>query len=213
MTARNGPKPGWVTVAAAAAALTEGGDPIDASNVSRYLARNPDIPQEKPGKFRFVDLAALKAHRSSSIFVHDKREARSLAPLPSASAASPPAEGDETATAREPTALQLGKLELQQFDLRKRRREEALEEGRLVPAEDLQTVVSAMMTAMTAELARQEQGFTLKFGAEAGVAFRKAVREARTKAAARLKAEARQSLHPNAAEQLTADGADGVEAA
>ena len=74
-------KPGWVTVAAAAAELTRAGDTIDASNVSRYLARNHDIPQEKEGKFRFVDLAALRAHRSTSVYVADKREQRDLEPM------------------------------------------------------------------------------------------------------------------------------------
>lgn len=195
-------KPGWVTVAAAAAELTRAGDTIDASNVSRYLARNPDIPQEKDGKFRFVDLAALKAHRSSSVYVSDKREHRELEPVRTPVARSRDQDDDEDAPAPPNSPMAQTKLEIQQLELRKRQREEALEHGRVVPSEDLQTVVMAMMGAFTAELARQETTLTAKFGAQVGSAIRLAHREARTAAAARLKAAAQEILHPAAAAEV-----------
>lgn len=203
-------KPGWVTVAAAAAELSRAGDTIDASNVSRYLARNPDIPQEKDGKFRFVDLAALKAHRSSSVYVADKREQRDLEPVRTAVVPSR-ADDDDDAPSPPNSAMAQTKLEIQQLELRKRQREDAVEHGRLVPSEDLQTVVMAMMGAFTAELARQETTLTAKFGAQVGSAVRLAHREARAAAAKRLRAAAEEVLHPAAASEL--DEPDPVEVA
>lgn len=216
MSARNPPKPGWVTVAAAAAALTEAGDPIDASNVSRYLKRNPEIPSEKGDKFRFVDLAALKAHRSSSVFVADKRDARDLAdfgpmrtPVATPRASDYADDGDE-GSEKSGSPLTAGKLELQQIELRRRRREEEVEMGRLVPAEDLQAVVSGMMAAFMSELARQEQTLSNKFGREIGAAVRQAHRSARTAAAARLIAAAEEHLNPASAARLTQPDPDAA---
>lgn len=194
-------KPGWVTVAAAAAELSRAGDTIDASNVSRYLARNPDIPQEKAGKFRFVDLAALKAHRSSSVYVSDKREHRELEPMRTP-VAPQRADDDDDGPTPPNSAMAQTKLEIQQLELRKRQREDAVEHGRMVPAEDLQTVVLAMMGAFTAELARQETALSAKFGAQVGAAVRLAHREARAEAAKRLKAAAEEILHPAAAAEV-----------
>lgn len=203
-------KPGWVTVAAAAAELSRAGDTIDASNVSRYLARNRDIPQEKDGKFRLVDLAALKAHRSSSVYVADKREHREHEPMRTAVASPRPDDEDDT-PAPPNSAMVQTRLEIQQLELRKRQREEAVEHGRMVPAEDLQTVVAAMMGAFTAELSRQETSLTAKFGAQVGSAVRLAHREARAAAAKRLKAAAEEILHPAAAAAV--DGPAPAEAA
>lgn len=216
MTARNRPPPGWVTLAAAAAALTEAGDAITAPNVSRYLDRNPEVPQQKGAKFRFVDLAALRAHRSSSVLVAEKREARDLGdlePSRTAFASSRIAETDEDKPDRPGSPMAEAKLEAQLLDLRRKRREEAIEDGRYVPAEDLQTVVAGVLAAFTAELARQETALTAKFGADIGVAVRKAHREARAKAAERLRAAASEVLHPNAAAQLVGAPAADAEAA
>lgn len=204
-------KPGWVTVAAAAAELTRAGDTIDASNVSRYLARNPDIPQEKEGKFRFVDLAALKAHRSSSLFVADKRQAREIDAVgPVRTPVAPPTDdaGDQRGAQSSSSPLQTTNFELKQIELRRARREEAIEEGSLIPIGDLQAVVTAAMGAFTAELARQEQALTAKLGREAGILVRQAHRTARAAAAARLTEAAQEQLHPNAAEQISAGPAE-----
>lgn len=213
MSARNPPRPGWVTVAAAAAALTEDGDTIDASNVSRYLARNPGVPSMKDGKFRWVDLAALKAHRQSSVYVADKRDARELEAARAPLAPAPRLDLDDDQVAPPSSALSETKLALHQLDLRRKQREEAVEEGRLVPVDELQTVVSAMLGAFTAELARQETNLTAKFGAAVGVAVRQAHREARAKAAARLKAAAEEVLNPAAAASVSAPADDADQAA
>lgn len=206
MGARKPPKPGWVTVADAAAALTRAGDTIDASNVSRYLARNDDVPSEKHGKFRYVDLEALKAHRNSSLFVADKQLARETEP---AQAMRTPVAvdvddgGEDPGASAGSSALQATNLELKMIDLRRKRREEQVELGELVPVEELRTVLSATMGAMIAEMARQETVLTAKLGREAGVEIRKAFRAARSAASERLVLAAQQVLKPGAAEQLT----------
>lgn len=206
MSARNPPKPGWVTVVDAAAALTAGGDPIDASNVSRYLARNPDIPSSKAGKFRFVDLQALKAHRSTSLYVADKRVARDLEdfiPTPAAAEPARPADYDDDTPEKPGSPLTAGKIELQQIELRRKRREEEVEAGNLVPVEDLQAVVSAMIGAFVGELARQEQALLNKYGREVGLAVRQAHRAARAAATRQLITAANEQLHPAAATSVT----------
>lgn len=216
MSARKPPREGWVTVADAAKALTAAGDPIDASNVSRYLARNTDIPTEKNGKFRWVDLAALKAHRNTSVFVADKRETRDPELL-SAPALEPPSfagrDDEDEAPTRANSELARTKLEIQQLELRKRQREEALEQGELVPISDLQTVVSGMMGAFIGELARQEQHLAAKFGREVGAEVRKAHKAARAAAADRLVRAAQEVLRPNAAAQAVDGAAEQAEAA
>ena len=213
MSARKPPHPGWVTVAAAADALTESGDPIDASNVSRYLARNDDVPSEKQGKFRWVDLAALKAHRKTSVYVADKREARELEPVRTPVAAPAAADDDDDPPARPNSALAQTKLEIQQLELRRKRREEDVESGQLVPIGDLQTVVAGMMGAFVGELARQEQHLAAKFGREVGAEVRKAHKAARAAAAARLVEAAQQVLKPTAAGQVVEGAAEQAEAA
>lgn len=205
MSARNPRREGWVTVAAAAAELTRRGDTIDASNVSRYLARNPDVPQEKDGKFRFVDLAALIAHRSTSLFVADKRIAREVEPdqpvrTAVASSAVDPDDGERPA--RGGSELQVANLAIKQLELRQKQREESIEEGRLIPVEDLQAVVSAAMGAFTAELARQEMALSAKLGRDVGILIRQAHRSARTAASARLVEVAREQMHPAAADRV-----------
>lgn len=189
MSARNAPREGWVTVAAAAAALTLAGDKIDASNVSRYLARNRDIAQEKRGKFRYVDLSALMAHRNTSVFVADKRQARDTeAPeaafLPRAIVDI--ADLEEEGPAAPTSAISATNLELKQIELRRKLREEAIETGALVPADEVRVICTGMLEAYAAELARQEGQLTAKLGREVGMMIRKAHRNARSAAVTRL---------------------------
>jgi hypothetical protein len=201
MSARNPPRPGWVTIAMAAAALTDAGDKIDASNVSRYLARNDDIPQERAGKYRFVDLKALMRHRNTSLFVADKRQAReddaSVLPVP-------PSAADEEAAAAAPAGSPLAQAnaELKQIELRRKRREEEVEVGSLIPADEVQMLCAGMMEAFAAELARQEAQLTSRHGREIGIDIRKAHRAARAAASARLIEAATKSMPSHVVAQL-----------
>lgn len=189
MSARNAPREGWVTVAAAAAALTKAGDKIDASNVSRYLARNADVPQQKLGKFRYVDLPALMAHRNTSVFVADKRQARDVEapdPVLLPRAIVDVADLEEEEPSAPTSAIAATNLELKQIELRRKLREEAIETGALVPADEVRVICTGMLEAYAAELARQEGQLTAKLGREVGMMIRKAHRAARSAAVTRL---------------------------
>jgi len=190
MSARTPAHEGWVTVAAAAAALTDAGDPIDPSNVSRYLARNPEVPQEKDGKFRYVDLVALKRHRNTSLYVADKRTAREPEAPPEPKPSSRAAQS-ETDYAPPGSALAAANLQLKQLDVRRREREEAVEEGRLIPAEEVQVLCAGMLEAYAAELARQEGKLATRWGREVAADVRKAHRAARAAACATMTEAAR----------------------
>lgn len=175
-----GVRPGWVTVAAAAAALTSAGDKIDASNVSRYLARNPAIGQERIGKYRYVDLAALFAHRNTSLFVADKRQSRGLA-LVEAGSEHPPS--DQPSVVSTITGVN---VELKQLELRRKLREDAIESGALIPADEVRTICVGVLEAFAAELARQENHLTAKLGRDVGMQIRKAHRAARAAACSQM---------------------------
>jgi hypothetical protein len=223
MSARKPPRPGWVTVADAAAALTKAGDPIDPSNVSRYLARNDDVPSQRHGKFRWVDLQALQRHRSGSIFVAEKRDSRGVEPATAVRTAPLPMltawddeEDDEGGVAGSGSAaeeLRQTNLAIKQVELRRRQREEAVEEGRLVPAEDLQAVLTAFVEAIKGELAREEMALQTRLGREVASEVRRAHRQALGAASRRLAAAAKEHLKPGAAIDLAEDAATSPAAA
>lgn len=175
------PRQGWVTVAAAAAALTSAGDKIDASNVSRYLARNPEIGQERVGKYRYVDLPALVAHRNTSVFVADKRQSRDLV-----DSGGGPGEAADAAPPATSSTLSGVNVELKQLELRRKLREDAIVAGTLVPADEVRILCSGVLEAFVAELTRQENHLTAKLGRDVGAQIRKAHRTARAAAADRL---------------------------
>lgn len=193
---------GWVTVADAAEQLTAMGDRIDASNVSKYLLRNRDVPQERRGKYRYVDLVALKAHRNTSLYVADKRQARDIdasQPTSFGRAVVQMADLEDESPASGGSAIANANLELKQLELRKRLREEALETGALVHAEEVRTICTGMLEAYAAELARQEGQLTAKLGREIGMQIRKAHRAARMAAVTRMIEAAGQQMDPGPA--------------
>jgi hypothetical protein len=58
----------WVSITEAASRLTEAGDPIDRSTLSRYLKQHSEaLPTRRAGKAALVDLMALAAHRGENI--------------------------------------------------------------------------------------------------------------------------------------------------
>lgn len=197
-TGSSGPT-GFVTVAQAAAELTRRGDKIDASNVSRYLARNPDIPSRREGRCRFVDLAELILHRSGNSQSASRRDA--LAPV---------AVGvdDEDGSVGLPVGIaseiQQANLRIKQLEVRKREREDALDVGALVPADQVLTVVNTAMAALVSELERQEVEIAARFGRDISAAFRRARKDAQQKASEKLALAAKAAMHANVAEQLMA---------
>jgi len=188
---------GWVSVADASKALTARGDAIDASNVSKYLLRNPDVPQERLGKFRYVDLAALILHRGGNFQSIVRREVD--IPL------DVDPDGDDGGEALPPgiaSELQKANLRIKQLEVRKREREDALEVGDLVPAEQVLTVINNAFATFVSELERAEIGIAALHGRAIAADFRKARKDAQQKASAKLAMTAKAEMHPTVSEAV-----------
>lgn len=200
--ASNRPPHGWVSVADASAALTKAGDEIDPSNVSRYLKAHGEVASQKIGKYRYVDLVALKKHRDTNVMVTEKRGARglaveaapTLAPLPIVKASLPP---DEPAEADDgsPTINSLN-AQLKQLQIRNQEIDLAEKEGKLVPAPEVLAVVAGVMETFVGELERGEVEIAQSLGREAGAAFRKHRKAAQLKASGKLIELAKNHLPP-----------------
>lgn len=198
---------GFVTVAQAAAELTRRGDKIDASNVSRYLARNPVIASRKEGRCRYVDLAALILHRSGNVQSVSRRDL-----VVSDDPASPAAEDDDGAGL--PLApgiageIQQANLRLKQLQVREKEREEQLATGDLVPAADILAVLNGAMQVFVTELERVEMSIAARHGRVVAADFRKSRKDAQAAASRRLATAAAAQLHPTVAEMVKADQAE-----
>jgi hypothetical protein len=178
----------WVSVAEAARLLSASGDKIDASNVSRYLARFPAIPTRKDGKFRMVNLDALLAHRAENVQVADRQAARGMmvaaAPPLQPALVAPSAEPEQDAPAGSP--MQAINLQIKELELRRKKREEDLADGTVIAAAEVIALISATMTAFVGALARQEVEFTQRHGKVIGSEFRRARKSAQADAARHL---------------------------
>lgn len=109
----------WVSQSEAARLETEAGRPLAQSSVSRFLARNPDVPVQRnsSGAVAFVDYDALVNARRGSLAVQDSREARFEAP---GGQERPPARSDEGSAA---TRKRAAEAELAEIGLAERKRE------------------------------------------------------------------------------------------
>lgn len=207
------PPDGWVTVAKAAAALTDSGDPIDASNVSRYLARFPSIPQERRGKYRFVDLASLKQHRSTNVLVSEKQASRDLAPATVANAVRRVAddvdlEDDDDLRPGVPlTEVQKANLRLKQLKVREAELDIAEREGALIPDHEVLTLVTGVMQTMVEALEREEINIATSLGRDVAAAYRKSRKAAQAAASAQLLKLARKILPDQLAAKVSGEAA------
>lgn len=130
----------WVSVSEAAALETQAGRPINKSSISRFIARNEDLPvkRDAQGRVKEVDYDALVAARGESLSVQDSRE--TAPPAPTAAPAGP-------AGSRK-RALEEEKLEL---DLAERK-------GELLPRASVTMAIEAMGVAFTQALERRRRG-------------------------------------------------------
>lgn len=208
-----------VTVAQAAAILTKAGDQIDPSNVSRYLARFPEIPQRKVGKFRYVGIAELMRHRNTNVMVSEKRGTRGFATEPAASAPKPPkygpvgsllsfeSDGEEGTNPESPrgsNALNEANLQFKRLQIRNLELDQAEREGTLVPDSDVIAIASSTLEAFVKALEQAEVEMTQTFGREVGIAFRKARKGAQAHAARELIEMAKKFLSPSLAAAVIA---------
>lgn len=201
--------PMMVTVAKAAEILTAAGDRITAPNVSRYLDRHSEtIPSEKRGRVRLVDIVVLAEHRKTNVFVADKQADRGLEPAqpvrsPSAADVSAPLlDAGEDDGGDLPDSLKAINLELRKLELTRRRREEDMAAGRLVPDKEVVTIVSTVLSVINASLERREIEMTQKFGREVGAASRGLRKAAMADGAGRLAELAQRHLPPTLAAQV-----------
>ncbi|MBX3480098.1 MAG: hypothetical protein KF842_06835 [Caulobacter sp.] len=199
-----------MTVAEAAQALSRAGDRIDASNVSRYLARFRDLPQEKIGKFRFVDLNALARHRQTNVLVGEKQAARDmpepqlvLQPRPSARVSRvDDDEADEIAPAS--SELNQANVHLKRLKIREAELDLAEREGHLVPDSEVMVLVSGVLQTLVSELERGETALASSHGREVAAAARRIRKAAQAKASEKLIELAKRHLPAHLAVQASA---------
>ncbi|WBT06679.1 hypothetical protein PFY01_03085 [Brevundimonas vesicularis] len=194
-----------MTVAQAAAELTRRGDKIDASNVSRYLARNPDIASRKEGRCRYVDLAALILHRSGNTLSIGRRDMVPEDAVPTG--LDDDDGGGVPLTPGIASEIQQANLRLKQLQVRDKEREDALAEGDLVPAADVLAVINGVMQTFVTELERVEMSIATRHGRVVAADFRKARKDAQAAASAKLKVSAEAQLHPSVSGMIAADQA------
>ncbi|WP_312126551.1 hypothetical protein [Brevundimonas sp.] len=204
MNARiNGVPSGYVTVADAAKELGRRGDTIDASNISRYLARNPDIATIKIGKYRYVDLAALILHRGGNLQSITKRDS-AVQPAPVAVPVDDTSgEGAASQGSGISRAIQEANLRLKELQVRDAERDEKIALGELVPAAEVISIVTTVAQVLIAEFERGEISIAAKHGRSVSADFRKIRKDAQTRAAERLAQLAQAQLHPSVARPLT----------
>ena len=128
----------WVSVSEAAALEAKAGRPINKSSISRFIARNEDLPvkRDAQGRVKEVDYDALIQARGESLSVQDSRQ---VAEAPSAASAGP-------AGSRK-RALEEEKLEL---DLAERK-------GELLSKAAVTMAIEAMGVAFTQALERRRR--------------------------------------------------------
>jgi len=193
---------GMVPVHRAAALLSATGKPVHPSNISRYLARFKDIPQEKRGKVRLVDFESLSKHRAENVNVIEKEAAL---PLPGGAVTTDPGAAPPSLGAAEPETSDAPKsgseaneitLQLKRINLRTAELDLAERERKLIATEEVFGLLSTVMGAFIEALAQQEGEVTMGFGAQVGAEFRRRRKAAQAAAAAKLSAEAQRLLEP-----------------
>ncbi|MET4683697.1 hypothetical protein [Brevundimonas faecalis] len=128
----------WVSVSEAASLEGKAGRPINKSSISRFIARNEDLPvrRDAQGRVKEVDYDALVRARGESLSVQDSREAPEAPKLQALPAGS------------RKRALEEEKLEL---DLAERK-------GELLSKAAITMAVEAMGVAFTQALERRRRG-------------------------------------------------------
>lgn len=128
----------WVSVSEAAALEAKAGRPINKSSISRFIARNEDLPvrRDSQGRVKEVDYDALIRARGESLSVQDSRQ---VSEAPSAAPVGP-------AGSRK-RALEEEKLEL---DLAERK-------GELLSKAAVTMAIEAMGVAFTQALERRRR--------------------------------------------------------
>jgi hypothetical protein len=114
----------WISITDAAARLTEAGDPVDRSTLSRYLTQYAEaLPTRREGRSNLVEFSALMAHRGDNIR-RRSRPAVTAASVPGRNAAQHRQPGRFAGTQSDGMARKINAdAELREMDLAERRGE------------------------------------------------------------------------------------------
>lgn len=145
-----------VSIADCAKMLTEAGDKIDRSALSRYCDTH-GLKVGKEGRSTLVDFEAVKAHRAGNY----QREVMSGGQLPLAPVAPVPAPTAQAVIASMPEHRQLKAVALRQA-----LREEAEEEGRLTPTDQVDAGAAEAIVEMRSAFAAVRADFAERLAAE-----------------------------------------------
>lgn len=149
----------WISITEAAVRLTEAGDTIDRSTLSRYLTQHSEaLPTRREGKSNLVDFTALKAHRGENIRIRP-----ALSPSSSAKNVKPQSSRFAGTQADGSARKAIADAELREMDLAERRRE-------LTPVVEVdqagRDAVALMLSAFERAVEGEAQSLSLKYGWE-----------------------------------------------
>ncbi len=209
---------GMVSLAQASAALGAAGKPAHHSTLSRYLDRFPEIPNEKRGRVRFVDLGVLLKHRGENILVAEKAAQVGQGADSVETELEPQIHGgalkrQHAVDGFQTKALGDANLRIKELRIAREEREFALEQGELVPAGEVQALLNATIQALLSELERAEAGLAAKFGRDVAAAVRQARKAALQKASDRLAELATKHLADPSAARMPVEEDVALEAA
>ena len=151
----------WISITEAASRLTQSGDKVDRSTLSRYLKQHAEaLPLREDGKSNKVDYAALVEHRAENIRIRSAPMnlfTASSVPPPPSSAAMPRDKTQANGNARKA----LADAELKEMDLAKRR-------GELTVVDEVdqagRDAVALMLSAFERAIEPEAASLSLKYG-------------------------------------------------
>lgn len=148
----------WISITEAASRLTEAGDRVDRSTLSRYLKQHGEaLPLKPVGKSNLVEFNALVAHRGENIKIRQASPAPSAPKNPAGTSSFPRSQADGAARKAQADA------ELREMDLAERRKE-------LTPVAEVdqagRDAVAMMFNAFERAIETEAQTLSLKYGWE-----------------------------------------------
>lgn len=151
----------WISITEAAARLTQFGDKIDRSTLSRYLKQHAEaLPLLEDGKSKKIDYVALVEHRGENIRIRSS-------PMKLFGATTTPAAPSSTGVSRDKTQANgnarkaLADAEIREMDLAKRR-------GELTVVSEVdqagRDAVALMQSAFERAIEPEAANLSLKYG-------------------------------------------------
>jgi hypothetical protein len=155
----------WISITDAATRLSEVGDHVDRSTLSRYLSQHAEaLPTKREGKSNLVEFGALRQHRSENIRLKPSpSRARDLGPL------------DRGATARQQAGRFAGSqsdglARKAQADAEMREMDLALRRGELTPTSEVdragRDAIALMQSAFERAVEAEAATLNVRYGWE-----------------------------------------------